>query len=520
MRFDFIVSAIFFALSSVMGILAIVLLFRKERIGAIRLYSALSFLCALYLLGEGIFLLADTETVMMRLMHLQYMIIPFSAVLWFWIAYQFTHPLVKIPKWLIILPLVTSSLFVISNLFYSIPFMGALQALFFQGHQLVNHQGVSEGYNTLVFDKGIMYYLMIVSMSFFGFISFIQYYSLRQHVNKATRYKGLFLSIFSIAVTLFTIYGLASSKTQLFDFSAFVLSGFTLLAFFVSYRQELLDLVPKAYKMAFENEQVPLLILDKAYTIIRTNLATRSIFPTHFRENQSIHLADLFKESPAIYKELINNRSVEYEINNRQFFDVKLKELHIRDTRLLGYLISMQDITHHKIALKRMENIASIDELTNIYNRRYFFKEATRLFDEAVSKHQIMSIIMFDLDQFKDVNDIYGHQAGDYVLEEMARQFSSILDSSDIFARYGGEEFIIYRPSKNVSDSKLLATKLCQYLHEYEFHFQDRVIKVSASFGVSGTSKVIDNSLEQYIKIADVALYKAKTKGKNRVECG
>jgi diguanylate cyclase (GGDEF)-like protein len=131
-----------------------------------------------------------------------------------------------------------------------------------------------------------------------------------------------------------------------------------------------------------------------------------------------------------------------------------------------------------------------------------------------------MSIIMFDLDHFKDVNDIYGHQAGDYVLEEMARLFSSILDSSDVFARYGGEEFIIYRPSKSISDSKKLAVTLCQSLHEYEFHFQNRLMKVSASFGVSGSVKMIDNSLEQYIKNADVALYKAKTKGKNRVECG
>jgi diguanylate cyclase (GGDEF)-like protein len=362
--------------------------------------------------------------------------------------------------------------------------------------------------------------LMIVSMSFLGFFSFIQYYALRLHANKIIRNKGIFLAIFSIVITLFTSYGVTSSQTQLFDFSAFVLSGFSLLAFFVSYRQELFDLVPKAYKMAFENEQVPLLILDKTYMIIKANLAAKAIFPNYFKENQVVYLNDLFEEKSTIYKELISNRSVEYVINDKHFFDVKLKGLHSRDFRLLGYLISMQDITHHKTALRKMENIASIDELTNIYNRRYFFKEATRLFDEAVSKHQIMSIIMFDLDHFKDVNDIYGHQAGDYVLEEMAKVFSSILDLSDVFARYGGEEFIIYRPSKNVSDSKKLALTLCQTLHQYEFHFQNRSMKVSASFGVSGANRVIDHSLEQYIKIADVALYKAKTKGKNRVECG
>jgi diguanylate cyclase (GGDEF)-like protein len=131
--------------------------------------------------------------------------------------------------------------------------------------------------------------------------------------------------------------------------------------------------------------------------------------------------------------------------------------------------------------------------------------------------HMPISVIMFDLDDFKEANDIYGHQAGDAILETMAAAMKKVLSDTDIFARYGGEEFIIFRKNKTLSDSASLAQNLCSLLAGMEFIHQKRKMKVTASFGVSGTEKTITKSLEQTIKDADVALYHAKKLGKNQV---
>jgi diguanylate cyclase (GGDEF)-like protein len=155
--------------------------------------------------------------------------------------------------------------------------------------------------------------------------------------------------------------------------------------------------------------------------------------------------------------------------------------------------------------------------LTKIHNRRFFFKKATEEFDIAIEERQRIALIMFDLDDFKEVNDIFGHQAGDMVLQEMAAMFRKELTDDDLFARYGGEEFIIFQRNKTIDEAAKVANRLCALLKAHVFIHEKRTIRASASFGVAGVKKQINQSLDRYIKEADDALYKAKALGKKQI---
>ncbi len=283
------------------------------------------------------------------------------------------------------------------------------------------------------------------------------------------------------------------------------------------YRYELFDLVPRATNLVFDNANEPIIILDQYFQVIKFNAAASRYFEPRVSLRPRMSANELEPEVPEFTATLLTLGKIEICLKDDTYLQIRLQTMKGDSKRNTGYLLSYQDITKHKTELMRLESMASLDDLTKIFNRRYFFKLATEAFDEAVTMHYPVSVIMFDLDDFKEANDIYGHQAGDAILETMALAMKRLLHENDIFARYGGEEFIIFRRNKTVSDAAKLAQSLCSMLAGMEFNYQKRLMKVTASFGVSGTEKTITKSLEQYIKDADVALYHAKKHGKNQV---
>jgi len=166
--------------------------------------------------------------------------------------------------------------------------------------------------------------------------------------------------------------------------------------------------------------------------------------------------------------------------------------------------------------MKRDQEIMRIaikDPLTNIYNRRYFNKELRREIDRAERYERKLSVVMLDIDHFKNVNDIFGHQTGDCVLRKLARLVGKHIRKTDIFARYGGEEFCILMPESDIASAADFAEKLRGIIERYAFK---NIEKITASFGVSEYKK--DDDSFSLIKRADDALYIAKNKGRNRVE--
>lgn len=161
---------------------------------------------------------------------------------------------------------------------------------------------------------------------------------------------------------------------------------------------------------------------------------------------------------------------------------------------------------------QNLEKRASFDALTGILNRATFLEIFEKL--SKASKNFPMGLIVFDLDNFKKINDTYGHNAGDRVLQEVAKVARRHIKKTGYLVRWGGEEFVILLPKTNVENARRIAERLRALIEQLKI--MPCGAKVTASFGVTEVHE--GESLEEAFERADKALYKAKNKGKNRVE--
>jgi diguanylate cyclase (GGDEF)-like protein len=156
------------------------------------------------------------------------------------------------------------------------------------------------------------------------------------------------------------------------------------------------------------------------------------------------------------------------------------------------------------------------DGLTQIYNRRKFDEELRREFGRARRHGRPLSLIHFDIDHFKQINDSYGHLCGDAVLQKIARRVTKRLRPEQVFARAGGEEFVILSPEMELAGAEELAEKLCRRIAEEVFRYAELEVEVTCSFGVAALGAGMKRPRELYAA-ADRAMYVAKREGRNRV---
>lgn len=178
------------------------------------------------------------------------------------------------------------------------------------------------------------------------------------------------------------------------------------------------------------------------------------------------------------------------------------------------------DVCHYQgqlqKALDKLALMSRIDGLTQIYNRKHWQESLEQEFAKARRHEKALSLIMFDLDNFKHLNDHYGHQGGDEVLIEISKTIGSLLRVEDVFGRYGGEEFAIVLPETPIKGALELAERICQTVEKSTITFKDKDINVTVSLGVAQLSES-DTSFETLIMHADDALYLAKNNGRNQV---
>jgi len=170
----------------------------------------------------------------------------------------------------------------------------------------------------------------------------------------------------------------------------------------------------------------------------------------------------------------------------------------------------------HQAAMKKLEMVSRVDGLTQLFNRSHWQSRMVEEFSRAGRYLAPLSLIMFDLDHFKSVNDTHGHLGGDAVLVQVAAIIKGALRDSDIPGRYGGEEFGIILPNTNAQGAKVVAQRLRANIESTPVPFEKIQIPVTASLGIAEFRSTITDP-EELIANADTALYEAKEKGRNRV---
>jgi diguanylate cyclase (GGDEF)-like protein len=184
----------------------------------------------------------------------------------------------------------------------------------------------------------------------------------------------------------------------------------------------------------------------------------------------------------------------------------------------VGLAVVLTDITAQVTLVRRLQDLATIDELTGLANRRQFFDLGRRAVARARREGRPISVAVMDLDDFKLVNDRHGHPAGDAALKAVAEACRAGVRVSDITGRYGGEEFAFAFPDSDARTAVEVAERLRAAIARICFSHEGKSIPLTASFGVASALLAAEADLETLLRSADRALYEAKRGGRDRVE--
>jgi two-component system cell cycle response regulator len=166
----------------------------------------------------------------------------------------------------------------------------------------------------------------------------------------------------------------------------------------------------------------------------------------------------------------------------------------------------------------KLYDLATKDPLTRAYNRRFLDERMKSEWPWAVRHQQACALLMLDIDHFKDVNDTWGHMAGDRVLKELVEVIVQAVRSEDLLARVGGEEFAVLCRSTGQTQASLLAERLRRQVQAHSFAWNQQAIQITVSIGVASSAETPVSSTDDLMALADQRLYLAKHHGRNRVE--
>jgi len=167
---------------------------------------------------------------------------------------------------------------------------------------------------------------------------------------------------------------------------------------------------------------------------------------------------------------------------------------------------------------ERLQELSVTDALTALHNRLYFRRRIGHEFERADRYRSHLSCAMADIDHFKQVNDTYGHAAGDAVLTDLGVIFKEALRRIDLAARYGGEEFVFLLPETDEDEALLVGERIREAVERHRFEHEGELIELTISVGIATFPHKAIESEERLIDCADQALYRAKRNGRNRVE--
>ena len=222
--------------------------------------------------------------------------------------------------------------------------------------------------------------------------------------------------------------------------------------------------------------------------------------------------------SQKLHKYLIPLKAFQYSNLNIDYMQQSCALFPLRDeNNIINYIcIAIYDVTEIVMYQMKLLDLARTDMLTGIFNRRYLEERLNEEWERHKRHNRPLSLVIFDIDNFKKINDTFGHYIGDIVIKSVAETAKNILRDIDIFARYGGEEFCCILPDTNKTAALYVAERIRNVIENNNLKLNKHNIKLTISAGVAQMNSSMNGS-EDLIRLADNALYMAKRAGKNRV---
>ncbi len=436
---------------------------------------------------------------------LEYYGVPFISALWILIGYK-----MRFNKKL-------SVRFIL--LIMTIPFLTLILSNTNEYHHLVYKDistiEVDGGYLLADIERGPWYYINIIYNYAALPYNLVSLYRTWQNGNKTIKLqaKTLFLGLMWPGLaTILYFSGISPFKVDLIPFGLAISGIFLYIAIF---NFGFLDIKEIARDITFMEMSEGIIVFDNKNRLADFNKYSKKVFPwlnsnligTDISSCEGIN-SMLMQEEDCFELSIDNNSNKIYEVNKTILYE---------KGRISGTVFFIRDITKHKEMLVKLSDMANYDELTKIYNRRRLMEEAEKEFLRFKRNGKYISALMVDIDNFKKVNDNFGHQAGDEVIKVIADLLKDRIRKTDIIGRYGGEEFLIILPDTNEASTYKFAEEVRELVKEKNIVYADKFIKVTISIGVKSVNRDEEEvTLQNMIQLADSALYKAKNSGRNK----
>jgi diguanylate cyclase (GGDEF)-like protein/PAS domain S-box-containing protein len=456
-------------------------------------------------------------------------------VLWFIFVLQYT----ELGKWLD--GFATALFFVIPAISLAFLFIPDWFHYFYSSVHPVTENG-----GPLVISRGPWYYLALIysySVYLIGMGLLIRRFIQLRDVFRKQIFALIGAVLIPFLVNLF--YQLAPlfipQFSVPFDLTAisFIVTAFLLSAGIFGLR--LFDLIPIARHKVLENIPEMVFVIDAQDRVLDANSVAQRILGKSLDEILGKEVIDVFYKWPELLNRFLMSHEAHEEIQipgePPRTLEIIVSALYNHLKQLEGRIIVAHDVTDRKLLeddLKRanetlekqlndierlreeLQEQAIRDPLTNVYNRRFLADAMDRELAQADRSEKPASVVILDIDYFKQFNDTYGHRCGDYVLRYIARFLGERIRRGDVLCRYGGEEFVIFMPSAPIDAAYQRAEDWRNEIANAFIEYEGLHLKTSFSAGIAGYP-IHGRTSDSILQAADKGLYRAKNSGRNRV---
>lgn len=510
LKLDVLFVSILIMIGSLILVLIGLILRKKPKTSEIGVLGFLLGVNALYIIGYALELAASSPELKLIFNHVQYIGLPFIAPLWLIMCRQFCRkqsgPLKKTTVILFLLPVVT----LVLNLTHTV------NGLYYSDYRMVSWGG----FDAVVFTKGLWYFVETGYKTALLAVTVWLYARALSQSSGVRKKQSATLLALSIIGVLLSAASVFSATTATIDFFCILLSSSFVLIAVILFKYELFGLIPLAYSRLFDVLDQPVLILSETRTVVRANAEAAKVFALNTDVKRQPRLDELFESNAEEgNSDDDDTRYFRKSVDGQpRYFAVNLISLDPESSvNIKGFLAVLTDMTSHIEQIKTLESLAAGDPLTGLYNRRHFFTASEKILSEAKASGHSVSLVVFDIDHFKNINDAYGHQAGDYVLRTVSEAIGHQLRKNDVLARFGGDEFVLMLGSADSAMALTVANRICSAVRDREYTFDGRPISLTLSAGIGGGDAAIFSDLDELLSLADSALYDAKSIGRNRV---
>jgi diguanylate cyclase (GGDEF)-like protein len=512
MGIDIVVLARFLltGIALLLAFLAVITWNRREDSPEASVFAILVTSMAVYTFGYAGEVAQSTVTAASHWLDVEYLALPWAGALWVLAACKHNGMRVR-ASLLFIIPVITFFAHYTNfrHLFYSVP-------------MTMEHHGpfwvltVVRGPLSLLDNA----YLMVSFLA--G--SWI-YVSALRHASSLFRKQAAVLVLSSLLPFIGYFAFLAGVSPWGLDITPITLGITCALIYYGMFHCGMFDLAPLARNLIFNSMRDAVLILDTSDRLLDFNPAAKGLLPILNKRNLGTEILPMLANTPHFaeaVRRAEERAAVEMEDAADRSYEVRTWPLMTASShstsRLVGRAVIFEDVTARVRLREELRGRAETDPLTGVGNRRRFH-QALEAECNRFSRYKVpVSVLMIDLDFFKEVNDQFGHPAGDAVLCRVAQQLQGSIRKSDILARYGGEEFAVLLPATMEHGARIIAERIRVTIEQQPIEVDGFRIPMSVSVGVASLSKAGYTSPETLVKNADMALYQAKAAGRNRVE--